>query len=38
VTAAHLHYELRQGGNPVNPYPSLVRSAVTQIAKKDLPF
>src|SRR5579864_6414650 len=28
VTSAHLHYEVRMGGTPVNPYPFLARSAV----------
>jgi murein DD-endopeptidase MepM/ murein hydrolase activator NlpD len=39
VTAPHLHYEVRQRGNPINPYPFLSQSLVAQTAaKKDLPF
>ncbi|MEO7650924.1 MAG: M23 family metallopeptidase [Bryobacteraceae bacterium] len=39
VTAPHLHYEVRLGGAPVNPYRFLQRSAVAlQSAKKDFPF
>ncbi len=37
-TAPHLHYEVRNGGAPVNPYHFLTRVAVVQTAKKDLPF
>jgi murein DD-endopeptidase MepM/ murein hydrolase activator NlpD len=37
ATAPHLHYEVRIGGNAVNPYRYLKGSAV-QVAKKDFPF
>jgi murein DD-endopeptidase MepM/ murein hydrolase activator NlpD len=39
VTAPHLHYEVRVGGAPVNPYRFLVRSvAAIQTVKSDFPF
>lgn len=40
ATSAHLHYEVRQGGAPVNPYKYLARSLLHDSgpARKDLPF
>lgn len=37
VTAPHLHYEVRIGGSPVNPY-AYMRTTIAQAARRDLPF
>jgi murein DD-endopeptidase MepM/ murein hydrolase activator NlpD len=38
VTAPHLHYEVRVGEAPVNPYRYLAKAAVTQVSAKEFPF
>lgn len=38
VTSPHLHYEVRQGGTPINPYIFLAKSATGGTPTKDLPF
>ena len=38
VTKAHLHYEVRQNGTPVNPYVFLAKSALGEVKAPDLPF
>jgi len=40
VTSPHLHYEVRLGGTPVNPYTYMAKSAALNIARaqRDLPF
>jgi murein DD-endopeptidase MepM/ murein hydrolase activator NlpD len=39
VTSPHLHYEVRQGGTPINPYRYLkTAQGQVQTASRDLPF
>jgi murein DD-endopeptidase MepM/ murein hydrolase activator NlpD len=38
VTSPHLHYEVRSGGVPVNPYQFLTHSAMLRQIQPDLPF
>ena len=38
VTAPHLHYEVRMGGAPINPYRYLAQAGVFREPIKDFPF
>jgi murein DD-endopeptidase MepM/ murein hydrolase activator NlpD len=37
VTSAHLHYEVRRGGTPMNPYQFL-KTTISQAPRKDFSF
>jgi murein DD-endopeptidase MepM/ murein hydrolase activator NlpD len=37
-TGPHLHYEVRRGSAPLNPYRFLNKPVVTEVAKSDFPF
>jgi len=38
ASGPHLHYEVRQGGNPINPYIFLAKSVSGEVPGPDLPF
>jgi murein DD-endopeptidase MepM/ murein hydrolase activator NlpD len=38
ATGPHLHYEVRNGGTPINPYIFLARADTGVTVKADLPF